>query len=121
MSRKRLTAIVLTVVTGLAARTVVAAPRASVAELRAITCCAEHCPMPSRRPMKPLRCCFVESAAADPATATTLRPPTAPATTLVATLAAGDLVAVGARTAAPTLVVTRAGPPVYLRSLALRL
>src|SRR5262249_18069795 len=60
----------------------IAAPRATIAELHAIACCAAHCSDAPRPPMRPHRCCFVESGATDPASTATApsleRPPTVP-------------------------------------------
>jgi hypothetical protein len=53
---------------GLVARIGIAAPRAAIAELRAAVCCATHCPDMPRPSTAPRQCCFVDSAAHDPAT-----------------------------------------------------
>lgn len=104
------------------ARIVVAAPRAQVAELRAIACCAEHCPDAPRPPMTPHRCCFVDAGASDAATLTS---------TPASGVASAPVVAVvpGMRTA-PRLTTdrvvavlgsSRAGPPLFLQVSNLRL
>jgi hypothetical protein len=112
---------VLVLAVGMTVRVGIAAPRAAVAELRAIACCAAHCPDTPRPPMQPRRCCFIDSGATDPAStavAPSLERPTATATILPAASAptaslAGTLVPIDR-------VARRAGPPPYLDTLRLR-
>jgi len=121
VSRKRLTTWVLLVAVGLAARITVAAPRAAITELRAVVCCAEHCPKTPRPPMTPRRCCFVDSAANDPASPTAApslgRPDAAPLALLAIAPAATP-----PRTSFARLVATalRDGPRAHLDTLKLR-
>ena len=49
VSRKRLTTWVLVLAVGMTARITIAAPRAAMAELRAISCCIAHCPTSNLR------------------------------------------------------------------------
>jgi hypothetical protein len=119
VSRKRLTASVLALALVVASRAVVAAPQGFVTELRAATCCAEHCPMKPARPLVPNRCCFVGSPAADPAStpaATEMAPPA-----LVLAAASAPAVLVATPLHPVPLDAEYGGPPAYLRSLALRL
>lgn len=121
MSRKRLTAWVLVVAVGMAARITIAAPRNAVAELRAIVCCMEHCPDGRRPPMTPHRCCFVGSDATDPASTTTvssLERPDAPA--LAVTIPAVSIEAPVRIVARLDLASLRAGPPGFLLTQKLR-
>ncbi|HXJ33620.1 MAG TPA: hypothetical protein VMS22_06210 [Candidatus Eisenbacteria bacterium] len=122
MSRKRLTAWVLALVLGVTARTTVAAPQTLVTQLRAVTCCADHCPKKPARPLTPNRCCFVGSPAADPASSggTTMleRPASAPIATVSPSLPA---VAGAVTDFRGELAAVRAGPPPYLRTHSLRL
>lgn len=120
MSRKRLTAWALLLVVGMTARITLAAPRASMAELRAIACCIEHCPTTPRPPMSPRRCCFVDSAANHPAGTASV-----PSLERPAMASLGFVVAVPA-TSAPSFAMRRewpslrAGPPGYRHTLELR-
>ncbi len=121
MSRKRLTAWVLVLAVGMTVRVGIAAPRAAIAELRAIACCAAHCPDTPRPPMQPRRCCFVDSGATDPAStavAPSLERPAATATMLPATIA--PTAPYGAALVSIDRVALRAGPPPYFDTLRLR-
>ena len=119
MSRKRVTAWVLVLAVGLTVRVGIAAPRASIAELRAIACCAAHCPDAPRPPMRPNRCCFVDSGATDPVSTAATPSLERPATTMLPAVITPlmprevTLVAVDA-------VARRAGPPPWLDALRLR-
>jgi hypothetical protein len=111
----------LILVVGVATRSAFAAPQNIVAELRAATCCAEHCPMAPRHPSTPRRCCFVDSAAGDPVStqlATTLERPGALAIAFVPPVARALTRAV--LPARAEVMLVRAGPPVYLRNLTLQ-
>jgi hypothetical protein len=118
VSRKRLTAGVLSVALTVIARVTVAAPTASLAEFRATACCAEHCPIQSR-PTTPNRCCFVGSPASDPAS-------TAPTLGLDAPVLGATIAVLPYPVVAPVAVAlvdvaaVRAGPPPWLRSLRLQ-
>jgi hypothetical protein len=121
VSRKRLTTWVLVLAVGMTARITVAAPRASMAEIRAIVCCMKHCPDEPRRPMTPHRCCSVESAADDPAGTTPAASLERPAATPLATLAAMPLLpAPTSRIALREAPPLRAGPPGFLDTQKLR-
>ena len=122
MSRKRLTAWVLVLAVGMTARITIAAPRAAMAELRAISCCIAHCPSSKPRPARmPHQCCAIDAAATDPAGTTIApsleRPPLAPLALVAAipTLAAPVGTMVGL--AGPGL---RAGPPGHVDTIQLR-
>lgn len=118
MSRKRLTALVIALAVGMTVRAGIAAPKASIAELRAVACCASHCPDGPRPPMRTKRCCFVDSGATDPAS-TAIAPsfdrPAATPIALPAPIARPPVrvaqVADGAR---------GAGPPPHVDTLRLR-
>lgn len=114
----RFTAWVLMLVVGVTTRAAVAAPKATVVAFRAIACCAEHCPKTPRRPMTPRQCCFVDSAASDPAstgtTPTLERPAAAP---LAFVLPAPTSVAQRLLQPRTDAAVVRAGPPLYLHLL----
>jgi len=93
-----------------------------MAQLRAVTCCAAHCPTGPARPMIPNRCCFVGSPAADPAASggsTVLERPAA--TVLALTVPVAPAVASVPAILRSAIAAVRAGPPTYLRSLSLRL
>ena len=106
---------------GLTVRVGIAAPRTTIAELRAIACCAAHCADTPRPPMRPHRCCFVDSGATDPATARpaqTVERPTVAPIALVTTVPAAAF-------GTPVLVACplerhRAGPSVVLATQKLR-
>ena len=83
MSRKRAIRWALALVVGMSARVLVAAPTASIAELRAVACCATHCPAAPARPMRSHRCCIVGSSAADPATPAATSPDASPVLNVV--------------------------------------
>lgn len=121
VSRKRLTAWVLVVAVGMVARITIAAPRASIAELRALACCRAHCPDTPRPPMTPNRCCFVGSDAGQPASTvqgpSTERPPTAPLAILAPAPLAVTASGVPARR---DLASLRAGPRGFPDTLKLR-
>jgi hypothetical protein len=111
---------VLVLAIGITVRTGIAAPRASIAELRAIACCAAHCPDTPRPPMRPNRCCFVDAGATDPAStavAPSLERPASIAMTLPAVVAP---IALQGRRVPLDHVLLRAGPPPYLDTLRLR-
>jgi hypothetical protein len=110
---------VLVLAVGLAVRVGIAAPRATAAELRAIACCARHCPDAPRVPMRPQRCCFVDSGATDPASTTDVRPLERPATTATVALPASASPVFVACPIART-VAGRIGPPSLLDTLRLR-
>jgi hypothetical protein len=118
VSRKRITTWVLMLVVVVATRSAIAAPKATVVTFRAIVCCAEHCPKTPRRPMTPRQCCFVDSAASDPAstgtTPTLERPAAAP---LAFVLPAPASVAQRLLQPRTDAAVVRAGPPLYLHLL----
>ena len=121
MSRKRLTTWVLLVATAMTARIAVAAPRAVVTELRALVCCTEHCPASRRPPTMPRRCCGVDSAATDPASAAAiplLERPTAPPLALIST--APPLGPVHVAAARLLTASRRDGPPGHRDTLELR-
>jgi hypothetical protein len=106
---------------GIVARTTVALPRASTAELRAVTCCLAHCPDMPRPPMTPKRCCFVGSDAGDPASTAQGPSLERPSPSLLAIL--GPAPATGARICGPArrdLASLRAGPPGFPDTLKLR-
>ena len=122
MSRKRLTTWVLVLAVGMTARITVAAPRATMAELRAISCCIAHCPTSKPRPAKmPHQCCSIDAAATDPAGTTTAPSLERPALAPIALVAAMPVVTVPApiviRLAGAAL---RAGPPGHVDTLKLR-
>ena len=108
-------------VVGVAVRTGVAAPTAAVAELRAIACCADHCPTSPRGPMTSHRCCFVSTAATDPASTqaapTLARPDLAPIA-FAAPLA--PVLHPAPQVARADVALVRAGPPTYLQTLQIR-
>ena len=106
----------------MAARITIAAPRASMAELRAVACCLEHCPDAPRRPMTPKRCCFVDSPATDPATTVTVS--LAKDSGLVAAAILPALVPTLTASGEPHVnlaAVSRAGPPLFVRIRSLRI
>jgi hypothetical protein len=112
---------VLVLAVGMTVRVGIAAPRAAIAELRAIACCAAHCPDTPRPPMRPNRCCFVESGATDPASAAvapSLERPTATALVLPAVVAPANRP--GGMIVPVDRIALRAGPPTYLDTLRLR-
>jgi hypothetical protein len=112
---------VLVLAVGLTVRVGIAAPRASIAELRAIACCAAHCPDTPRPPMRPHRCCFVDAGATDPAstaTAPSLERPAATAMMLSAAIV--PIAPHGSALVSIPRVALRAGPPSYLDTLRLR-
>jgi hypothetical protein len=120
VSRKRLTTWVLVLAVGMTARITVAAPRATVAELRAISCCVAHCPTSKPRPAKmPHRCCAIDAAATDPAGTTTAPSLERPALAPIALVAAMPAITVApiVRLAGPAL---RAGPPGHVDTIQLR-
>ena len=122
MSRKRLTTWVLVLAVGMTARITIAAPRAAMAELRAISCCVAHCPSSKPRPAKmPHQCCAIDAAATDPAGTTTAPSLERPALAPIALVAAMPVVTVPApiviRLAGAAL---RAGPPGHVDTLKLR-
>ena len=122
MSRKRLTTWVLVLAVGMTARITIAAPRAAMAELRAISCCIAHCPSSKPRPAKmPHQCCSIDAAATDPAGTTTAPSLERPALAPIALVAAMPVVTVPApiviRLAGAAL---RAGPPGHVDTLKLR-
>jgi len=111
---------VLVLVVTLTSRAGIASTQLWAAELRATSCCLERCQAAPRHPLARQNCCYVGSSAADPATtgqATNVGHFAPPA------LAAGEQRVL----LAPVVLVvkdfpgTRAGPPVYLRELSLRL
>ena len=112
----------LVLAVGMTARITVAAPRAVIAELRAISCCITHCPTSKPRPAKmPHQCCAIDAAATDPAGTTIApsleRPALAPLA-LVATMPAITAPAATiVRLAGPAL---RAGPPGHVDIIQLR-
>jgi hypothetical protein len=113
VSRKRLTTWVLVLAVGMTARITVAAPRAAMAELRAISCCIAHCPTSKPRPAKmPHQCCAIDAAATDPAGTTTAPSLERPALAPLALVAAMPVIrrpaATIVRLAGPAL---RAGRP----------
>jgi len=112
---------VLVLAVGMTARITVAAPRASMAELRAITCCLAHCPSKPRPPRSPHRCCAVDSAANDPAGTASVPSLERPAMTPLAVLVTMPVVLAPplavVRREAPSL---RAGPPGHWGTLKLR-
>ena len=122
VSRKRLTTWVLVLAVGMTARITVAAPRAAMAELRAISCCIAHCPSSKPRPAKmPHQCCAIDAAATDPAGTTTAPSLERPALAPLALVAAMPVIAAPAvtivRLAGPAL---RAGPPGHVDTIQLR-
>jgi len=122
VSRKRLTTWVLVLAVGMTARITIAAPRAAMAELRAISCCVAHCPSSKPRPAKmPHQCCAIDAAATDPAGTTTAPSLERPALAPIALVAAMPVVTVPApiviRLAGAAL---RAGPPGHVDTLKLR-
>jgi hypothetical protein len=104
----------------LGARITVAAPRTTVAELRATVCCMQHCPESARPPMRPHRCCVVSSNATDPASLTAVtaleRPDAAP----LALLPPVTPVLARAILATPAVVASRTGPPGFPETQKLR-
>jgi hypothetical protein len=122
VSRKRLTTWVLVLAVGMTARITVAAPRAAMAELRAISCCIAHCPTSKSRPAKvPHQCCSIDAAATHPAGTTTApsleRPALAPVALVAAMPAITAPAATIVRLAGPAL---RAGPPGHVDTIQLR-
>jgi hypothetical protein len=118
VSRKRITAWVLMLVVGVTTRSVIAAPTATIVAFRALACCAEHCPKAPRRPMAPRQCCFVDSAASDPAsTGTTLDVERPAAVPMAVVLPAAASVAQRVLLPRTDAAVVRAGPPLYLHLL----
>jgi hypothetical protein len=121
VSRKRLTTWVLVLAVGMTARITVAAPRAAMAELRAISCCIAHCPSAKPRPAQmPHRCCAIDAGATDPAGTTTTPSLERPALAPSALLAAMPVIApapIVIRLADPAL---RAGPPGHVDTIQLR-
>ena len=122
MSRKRLTAWVLVLAVGMTARITIAAPRAVMAELRAISCCIAHCPSSKPRPAKmPHQCCAIDAAATDPAGTNTAPSLERPALAPIALVAAMPVITAPAvtivRLAGPAL---RAGPPGHVDTIQLR-
>jgi len=102
-------------------RSAVAAPAQSISELRAIICCAEHCPKDAPRvPMTPRRCCVVDGAAADPASTSPAASLASPAPVLVAVLATPVPSPVLAAIEAAPGVRLRAGPLRHLRTIQIR-
>jgi hypothetical protein len=105
----------------LGARITVAAPRTTVAELRAAVCCMQHCPEGVRPPMRPHRCCVVSSDATDPASLTAVtsleRPDAAP---LVLLPPVTPVLARAILATRPAVVASRAGPPGFLETQKLR-
>ena len=103
---------------GVTTRSAIAAPKANAVAFRAIVCCAEHCPKTPRPPMTPRRCCFVDSAASDPAstgtTPTLERPAAAP---LAFSVWAPTHVAQRLFQPRTDAAVVGAGPPLYLHLL----
>ena len=121
MSRKRLTACVLVVAIGMVARTTVAAPKASTAELRALACCVAHCPDMPRRPMTPQRCCFVGSDAGHPASTVQAPSLERPSASLLAILSPASITVTRVRIAGRhDLASLRAGPSGFPDTLKLR-
>jgi hypothetical protein len=105
---------VLVLAVGMTARITVAAPRATVSELRAISCCIAHCPASKPRPAKmPHQCCAIDARASDPAGTSTVPSLERPALAPIALLSPMPAMPVPAGTIAsldgPSL---RAGPPV---------
>ena len=122
VSRKRLTTWVLVLAVGMTARITIAAPRAAMAELRAISCCIAHCPSSKPRPAKmPHQCCSIDVAATDPAGTTTAPSVERPALAPLALVAAMPAITAPAvmivRLAGPAL---RAGPPGHVDTIQLR-
>jgi len=122
VSRKRLTAWALVLAVAMTARITVAAPRAAVAELRAISCCIAHCPASKPRPAKmPHQCCAIDARASDPAGTSTVPSLERPALAPIALLSPMPAMPVPAGTIAsldgPSL---RAGPPGHVDTLKLR-
>lgn len=105
----------------LGARITVAAPRTTVAELRAAICCMQHCPTGARPPMTPRRCCVVSSDATDPASTTAVGSLVRPDAVPLAILSPLAPTFLGATsTVRSDVVASRAGPPVLLDTLKLR-
>jgi hypothetical protein len=111
---------VLVLVVGLATRTTLAAPQATIDGIRAAACCADHCPAMPRAPLAPHRCCLVGSPAGDQATVSGTAAPTAPADAAVALVAPAPVVPAAAGITVVVATV-RAGPVPYLRNRSLRL
>jgi hypothetical protein len=110
---------ILTVAIG--ARITIAAPRTTVAELRATVCCMQHCPEGVRPPMRPHRCCIVSSDATDPASLTAVTSLERPDASPLALLPPGTPVIARATFAIhPAVVASRAGPPGFLETQKLR-
>jgi hypothetical protein len=112
---------VLALAVGMTGRIAVAAPRAAIAELRAIACCVTHCPEGPRPARAPHRCCAIGSDANAPASqaaAPSLERPAAPP---LASLAPMPPLAVALGTLVRReLVMLRAGPPALLATQKLR-
>jgi hypothetical protein len=112
---------VLLVAVGMTTRIAIAAPRAALAEFRALVCCAEHCPKSPRTPMTPRRCCGVESGATHPAStasAVSVERPTAPLLALRS--AAPRLMHVQVSARRLVAASRRDGPPGHRDTLELR-
>ena len=107
---------------GMTARIAVAAPRAAMAEFRAIACCIAHCPSSKPRPARtPHSCCAIDAGATDPAGTTVPPSLERPAPATLALLAALPVVSAPGRSVVrrtgPSL---RAGPPGHVDTLKLR-
>jgi hypothetical protein len=95
----------------------IAAPKASIAELRAVACCAAHCPDAPRAPMRAKRCCFVDSGASDPVSTAVVPSLDRPAATPIAL--AAPVPPPPARSVPVVEIARRAGPPPLLGTLRL--